>query len=318
LSIGLQQLKQDMRYRVKVVDLSEKRNSLGKRKIKTIDNENENEENNDSSMIMMQQSSSTSNEDTQFLIQNWQFEIRKLTYEDAGTYTCLLPLVKPITKNITLQVIRKDIQKHSFIFFFFILRVIIFSKKYKADLVIEPKEANFRVDDKIVIKCKATLRTYTHNANNKNMNHNHRSTNNAAYTLTNGSFLNNNNHHHHQRHQRMHKPNIYWYKGNEILKDTDTHRNKLRHEPSLKEINKDLVDNRKIEIETNHDFGDNLLNSVLTISNAKVNDSGKYRCIYDNIQEQVTVHVSQPECKFILHFHNSYMPKTILKRVLKT
>ena len=101
-----------MRYRVKVVDLSEKRNS--KRKIKTID---DNEENNDSSMIMMQQSS-TSNEDTQFLIQNWQFEIRKLTYEDAGTYTCLLPLVKPITKNITLQVIRKDTKK---LFIFFIL-----------------------------------------------------------------------------------------------------------------------------------------------------------------------------------------------------
>jgi len=264
--------------------LSEKINS--KRKIKTID---DNEENNDSSMIMMQQSS-TSNEDTQFLIQNWQFEIRKLTYEDAGTYTCLLPLVKPITKNITLQVIRKDTKT---LFILFILRIIIFSNKYTADLVIEPKEANFRVDDKIVIKCKATLRTYTH----KNMNHNHRSTNNnnnAAYTLTNGSF------NHHQRHQRMHKPNIYWYKGNEILKDTDTHRNKLRHEPSLKEINKDLVDNRKIEIETNHDFGDNLLNSVLTISNAKVNDSGKYRCIYDNIQEQVTVHVSQPECKFFI------------------
>ena len=47
------------------------------------------------------------NENTKYLIQNWQFEIRKLTYDDAGTYTCLLPLVKPITKNITLQIIRK-------------------------------------------------------------------------------------------------------------------------------------------------------------------------------------------------------------------
>ena len=42
-----------------------------------------------------------------YLIQNWQFEIRKLTYDDAGTYQCLLPLVKPISKNIKLQVIRK-------------------------------------------------------------------------------------------------------------------------------------------------------------------------------------------------------------------
>ena len=42
-----------------------------------------------------------------YLIQNWQLEIRKITFEDAGTYQCLLPLVKPIVKNITLQVVRK-------------------------------------------------------------------------------------------------------------------------------------------------------------------------------------------------------------------
>lgn len=42
-----------------------------------------------------------------YLVQNWQFEIRKLTFDDAGTYQCLLPLVKPISKNITLQVLRK-------------------------------------------------------------------------------------------------------------------------------------------------------------------------------------------------------------------
>ena len=44
---------------------------------------------------------------TRYSIQNWQLEIRKLTYDDAGTYQCLLPLVKPITRNVTLQVIRK-------------------------------------------------------------------------------------------------------------------------------------------------------------------------------------------------------------------
>ena len=182
---------------------------------------------------------------------------------------------------------------------------------FKADLVIEPKEANFKVDDKIIIKCKATIRTY-HNSNNNKIHH-HTSSNNNAYTLTNNSF--------HQRHQRMHKPNIYWYKGNEILKDTDAHRNKLRHEPSQKEKS-DLDENRKIEIETNHDYSDNLLNSVLTISNAKVNDSGKYRCIYDNIQEQVTVHVSQPDCKCDLslnvsnRFFNINTPKMAIIIIL--
>ena len=41
-----------------------------------------------------------------FINENWQFEIRRLNYEDSGTYQCLLSLAKPITKNITLQVIR--------------------------------------------------------------------------------------------------------------------------------------------------------------------------------------------------------------------
>ena len=95
-----------MRYRVKVVDLSEKRTSMSKiNKIQTvnhIDNDDANGENGSSMM-----SSGSNEESSRFLIQNWQFEIRKLTYDDAGTYTCLLPLVKPITKNITLQVIRE-------------------------------------------------------------------------------------------------------------------------------------------------------------------------------------------------------------------
>ena len=151
-------------------------------------------------------------------------------------------------------------------------------------MVIEPKEGNFKVNDKIVIKCKATLKS-THKNSHKV---------NKAYSLSSNSNSSISMNH---RHQRMHKPNIYWYKENEILKDTDSNRNKIRHEPQQNE-NSDYFENRKIEIETKHDFHDNLLNSVLTISNAKLNDSGLYRCIYDNIQEQVTIHVSQPDCEF--------------------
>ena len=105
----MQQLKQDMRYRVKVVNLNERHNAIVKRTERNTDQleyalnvtthigdaaSKENQSNNTSS---------------RYLIQNWQFEIRKLTYEDAGTYSCLLPLVKPMTKNITLQVTRKHL-----------------------------------------------------------------------------------------------------------------------------------------------------------------------------------------------------------------
>jgi single-stranded DNA-specific DHH superfamily exonuclease len=92
-----------MRYRVKVVDLNSKsKNNLKAdplAELKTSSDENQNQTASDEL--------ESSHEEEKYLIQNWQFEIRKLTYEDAGTYTCLLPLVKPITKNITLQVIRK-------------------------------------------------------------------------------------------------------------------------------------------------------------------------------------------------------------------
>lgn len=43
---------------------------------------------------------------SEYLVENWQFEIRKLTFEDAGTYQCLLPLIKPITRNVTLKILR--------------------------------------------------------------------------------------------------------------------------------------------------------------------------------------------------------------------
>jgi hypothetical protein len=38
---------------------------------------------------------------------NWQLEIRKVTYDDIGVYQCSLPLVNPQQKNITVKIIRK-------------------------------------------------------------------------------------------------------------------------------------------------------------------------------------------------------------------
>lgn len=69
---------------------------------------------------------------------------------------------------------------------------------------------------------------------------------------------------------------------------------------------------QKIEIDTRQDQTENQLNSVLTIYNAKVDDSGKYRCIYDNIQEQVNVKVIY-DCKYFLIF-----TQTILLAILNT
>lgn len=117
LSVGKQQLKQDMRYRVKVVNLNnqhskrtvvdpiEKSTQLENKPNKSHTNSNEYSSNNAYPLtpIHLAYLKSSSN----YLVQNWQFEIRKLTYEDAGTYQCLLPLINPLSKNITLQVIRK-------------------------------------------------------------------------------------------------------------------------------------------------------------------------------------------------------------------
>ncbi len=110
LSIGLQQLKQDLRYRVKVTNVATNR-SATPRALSEQTNDSENV--NDASEVSIQQpqqqqqQQSQNNRNGKHIVQNWSFEIRKLTFEDSGTYQCLLPLVKPITKNITLQVIRK-------------------------------------------------------------------------------------------------------------------------------------------------------------------------------------------------------------------
>lgn len=113
LSVGLLQLKQDMRYRVKMIDVSKQTKMKHTNELNEYSEEEYNENGNSGGV-----SSSLSNnglyrsadlKDKSYQIENWQFEIRKLTYEDAGTYQCLLPLVKPVTRNITLQVIRKSI-----------------------------------------------------------------------------------------------------------------------------------------------------------------------------------------------------------------
>ena len=143
LSIGMQQLKQDMRYRVKVQNLSKSPGRPGglagtsdeplvfdsdmeqhhhhhhhqKQGNDLVKRDDNNASLADAASSFDNASLSTTTESTttttvdprnDYIIQNWQFEIRKLTFDDAGTYQCLLPLVKPIAKNITLQVIRKS------------------------------------------------------------------------------------------------------------------------------------------------------------------------------------------------------------------
>lgn len=132
LSVGLQQLKQDMRYRIKSINLNRVKllsnsqtingdnedNEIQKSKTEPLEHQiapNEEHLLNDLNSLNEHLShtpsipikKNTPNNQNKYLIQNWQLEIRKLTYDDAGTYQCLLPLVKPLTKNITLQVIRK-------------------------------------------------------------------------------------------------------------------------------------------------------------------------------------------------------------------
>ena len=100
LSIGNTLLKQDMRYILRKTNLNE-------------ENDPDELNLNDQQVYYKRLSyhlSKQSNNSTiknKYLKENWQFEIRKLNYEDAGVYQCSLPLVVPLAKNITLQVIRK-------------------------------------------------------------------------------------------------------------------------------------------------------------------------------------------------------------------
>ena len=64
-----------------------------------------------------------------------------------------------------------------------------------------------------------------------------------------------------------------WYRDNEIIKATTGEQG------------------HKIEIETKLDNNEQTLNSILTVNSAKIEDSGKYRCIYDSTQEQINIKV---------------------------
>lgn len=146
----------------------------------------------------------------------------------------------------------------------------------KADLTIEPKEGDFKLDDKVIIKCKVTVKP----------------------TIMKGP----NQHLIHQRHP---KPSIFWYKENDALKSN----------PS---------DARKIEIDTKYENSEQVLASYLIIYNARYEDTGKYRCTYDNMQEQVNVKVNN-DCKSIfpitfcqLKFSNLHLIYLILFSIFKS
>lgn len=116
----------------------------------------------------------------------------------------------------------------------------------------------------------------------------------------------------HLIHQRQSKSSILWYKENEIIKSggpassKSTWARSEKTAPTIVESNGngadpnsssssssrgESEDDRKIEIETKLDTNEQTLNSILTINHAREDDSGKYRCIYDNIQEQINVKV---------------------------
>ena len=101
LSIGHKQIRQDMRYRVKQIIPEHRAKYSPSGEPLVFDEEEE---------ILRSHRSEYSQDESKnnkFINENWQFEIRRLNYEDSGTYQCLLSLAKPITKNVTLQVIRK-------------------------------------------------------------------------------------------------------------------------------------------------------------------------------------------------------------------
>ena len=95
----------------------------------------------------------------------------------------------------------------------------------------------------------------------------------------------NSKNHLYQRHQ---KPTISWYKENDLIKPDQT---------ALNETSP-----RKLEIQTTLDRVEHLLTSTLLISNANIEDSGKYRCIYENIQEQTVIKVTNQGKLMMFYF----------------
>lgn len=129
-------------------------------------------------------------------------------------------------------------------------------------MTIEPKEGQFKVEDKIVLKCRATLRS-VHKSQSM-----------------------------HLIHQRQSKSSILWYKENEIIKSSASARNGN---------NEGAENDRKIEIETKIDNNEQTLNSILTIHKARESDSGNYRCIYDNFQRNIEIKISNERKKEIIN-----------------
>lgn len=168
-------------------------------------------------LFRRQRTNKSDQSEIEYTMENWQFQIRRLNYEDAGVYQCSLPLAQPIAKNITLQVI--------------------------PDLTIEPKTGNFKVDNEIEISCQATVRG-----------HNRR---------------------HRSRKHRHHRPTISWYKENDLLKNDGGNNNSS--EPRKYSIHNERVDM--------------IFKSTLKVHDATKEDSGKYRCIFENIQEHAAVKV---------------------------
>ncbi len=87
-----------------------------------------------------------------------------------------------------------------------------------------------------------------------------------------------------KRHQRA---NIHWYKDNELIRTTSLYRDKENVHRGA----------RKFDIDVKQDENGSQLSSVLTINNAKAEDSGKYKCVYDNIHENANIKVLK-ECKY--------------------
>ena len=77
--------------------------------------------------------------------------------------------------------------------------------------------------------------------------------------------------------QRQQRPTINWYKDNEMITSDSNHKN---HSAP------------RVEIISSHDNTAHLLKSSLLIRSARLEDSGKYMCTYENIQEQVSVRIS--------------------------
>ena len=120
----------------------------------------------------------------------------------------------------------------------------------------------FKLNEKLIIECKATMKM-----DDRKQTANLRSVKSA------------NKHNHNENIEEIDKnkmPSINWYKETEMLQP---------------------VSNRT-DITTEVDNGHHNLHSVLTIHHSKIEDCGKYRCVYDDIQEQVDVRVSNYESEF--------------------